>query len=676
MSTANDLDAAAGASSSAEDLHQRAALLGEAGRHGEAVALADRALELRPDLAPAIYCRAVSLLALGEARAAGSGFERYLELEPGDPAGYNNLALALIADQRYEAAVAACDRAIALRPGYARAHNNRAVALLRMRQFAAALAAVDQAVRLEPGYTKALINRATAQRALGQPSAALESFRAAFPDPDALAEACYILMLDLHRGAEARECALLLYKIAPERDGVAGLYHHASQYIADWSDFEPRVQAIVEGIREGRSPTFPWRFLYSADLPAEQQLCARTFARRFREESPLWKGEIYRHDRIRIAYLSSDFHQHATAYLAAGLFERHDRARFECYGLSYGPTPAADPMRNRLQAAFEHFIDVDHCGAREVAARIRELEIDILVDLKGYTTGTRIEILSHRPAPVQIHYLGYPGTLGASCVDYLIADRHVVPPHERGFYDERLVYLPYCYQVTDDRRSEDPQTWTRERAGLPQVGVVLCGFHQTFKLGPALFDVWMRLLHRLPGAILWLLERDAAVTARLEAAAAARGVDPARLIFAPKLPQSEHLGRLRVADLLLDTWPCGAHTTASDALWMGLPVVALRGRAFAARVSSSILQAAGFAELIADSPTDYEALVYRLAAEPQRLRALRARIEGEVRDAPLFNTAAFCRHLELAYQTMWARSQRGLAPDDIAITSIGCDAPI
>jgi protein O-GlcNAc transferase len=409
------------------------------------------------------------------------------------------------------------------------------------------------------------------------------------------------------------------------------------------------------------------RFLYAADLPAEQQLCARAMGRRFRAEPPLWRGEIYRHDRIRVGYLSSDFHRHATAHLTAGLFEQHDRSRVECYALAYGPRPDDDPMRRRLEAGFEHFLDVDALSTREIALRIKALEIDVLVDLKGYTSGTRLEILSHRPAPVQVHYLGYPGTLGADFVDYLIADRHVAPETEQCFYDEKLVHMPHCYQVTDDRRGEDTHAWTRERAGLPPGGVVLCAFHQTFKLNPVVFEVWMRLLTRLPGASLWLLERDSAVAARLREAARARGVDPARLIFAPELPQAEHLGRLRVADVLLDTSPYSSHTTASDALWMGLPLVALRGRAFAARVSSSILHAAGFPELVTDSLTQYEALIYELSSQPERLRALRARIEATVRRSPLFQTASFCRHLENAFQRMWERTQQGLPPEAFAV---------
>jgi protein O-GlcNAc transferase len=652
---------------SVEDHLRLAALLSEAGRHTEAIEHADRALAIAPDLAPAIHCKSSALLALGDASAAQAGFKRYIELVPLDPGGYNNLGLALIATQAYEEAICACDRALQLRPHYARAHNNRAVALLRMRRFAAALDAADRAVALEPRYTKALITRATAQRALWQPAEALESYRQAFPDPEALAEAFYVLMIDLRRGADAQECAKLLYQIAPERDDVAGMYHHASQFIADWSDFDSRVGAIVEGIRAGRRPTFPLRFLYAADLPAEQQLCARAMGRRFRGEPPLWSGEIYRHDRIRVGYLSSDFYQHATAHLTAGLFEQHDRSRFECFALAYGPRPSEDPMRRRLEAAFEHFIDVDTLSTREIALRIRELEIDVLVDLKGYTSGTRIEILGHRPAPVQVHYLGYPGTSGTDFIDYLITDRHVVPETEARFYDEKLVYMPHCYQVTDDRRREDTRTWTRERAGLPAAGVVLCAFHQTFKLNPVIFDVWMRLLTRLPGAVLWLLERDSAVAARLQDAARRRGVDPARLIFAPELPQAEHLGRLRMADLLLDTSPYSSHTTASDALWMGLPLVAVRGRAFAARVSSSILYAAGLAELVTDSLSQYETLLYELSVEPERLRALRARIEATVRRSPLFQTASFCRHLEYAFEKMHERTQQGLPPEAFAV---------
>lgn len=657
---------------SPEDHYRLATLLSTVGRHTDAIQHADRALALAADFAPAIHCKSTALMALGEASAAQAGFQRYVELVPQDPGGHNNLGLALIAAQAHEEAVRVFDRAVQLRPDYARAHNNRAVALLRMRQFPAALDAANRAVALEPGYPKALITRATAHRALGQPAEALESYRQAFPDPEALAEAFYVLMVDLRRGADAQECAKRLYQIAPERDGVAGMYHHASQYIADWADFEPRVRAIVDGIRAGRRPTFPLRFLYAADLPAEQQLCARAMGRRFRAEPPLWRGEIYRHDRIRIGYLSSDFYQHATAHLTAGLFEQHDRSRLECYALSYGPRPSDDPMRRRLEAGFEHFIDIDASGTRDIALRIRELEIDVLVDLKGYTSGTRIEILSHRPAPVQVHYLGYPGTLGTDFIDYLIADRRVVPEADQCYYDEKIVYMPHCYQATDDRRREATVPWTRERAGLPPDGVVFCAFHQTFKLNPVIFDVWMRLLMRLPGASLWLLERDEAVAGRLRASARSRGVDPTRLIFAPELPQAEHLARLRVADLLLDTSPYSSHTTASDALWMGLPLVALRGRGFAARVSSSILHAAGLEELIADSLPQYEALLYELAVDPLRLRALRARIEAMIRQSPLFQTALFCRHLESAYLTMRGRTQSGLPPASFEVLPGAC----
>lgn len=651
---------------SVEEYFRSATRLSEAGRFADAVLQADYALAMAPDFAPAIHCRSASLMALGDASGAHAGFKRYTDLLPQDPGGHNNLGLALIAMQDYEAAINAFDRAIQLRPHYARAYNNWAVALLRTRRFTEALAAAKRAVDLEPHYTKALITLATAQRALGQPVDALDSYRRAFPDPEALAEAFYVLMIDLRRGTEAQECAKRLYEVAPQRDDVAGMYHHASQNIADWSDFSTRVQAIVGGIRAGRRPTFPLRFLYAADLPAEQQLCARAMASRFRAEPSMWQGQIYRHERIRVGYLSSDFHQHATAHLMAGMFEHHDRSRIECYALTYGPTPNGDPMRRRIEAAFEHFIDVDALSSRDIARRILELEIDVLVDLKGYTSGTRLEILSHRPAPVQMHYLGYPGTLGAHFVDYLIADQQLVPDEERTFYDEQLIYMPHSYQVTDDRRAEDTLAWTRERAGLPP-GVVLCAFHQMFKLNPAIFDVWMRLLRRLPQATLWLLERDPAVTARLRDHAQSRGVDPARLVFAPDLPQAEHLGRLRMADILLDTTPYGSHTTASDALWMGLPVVALRGRAFAARVSSSILHAAGLAELITDSLSDYEALLYDLSVHPHRLQALRLRIESKVRQSPLFQTASFCRHLEYAYETVVKRTEQGLPPESFAV---------
>lgn len=644
-----------------------AALLSELGRHKEAVEEARRALALDPDHGPALYNQATSLLALGEAKAACERLTRCADLTPDDPKVHNNLGLALAADRQYEAALRSYDRALGLKPHYGRALNNRATALMNLQRFDEALTDLNRALAIEPRYLRALLNRGAALRAMGRNEAALESYKQALPDVEALANITDLLMKDPRQGADALVCAAELYRLAPERDNVAGTYHAASQALARWSDYESRVAAIAAGVQAGKRPTSPFRLLYVTDAPEDQLACARSAASGIPSQLPLWRGEVYAHTRIRLAYLSSDFYSHATAHLAAGLFERHDRDRFECFALAHGKPPTNDSMRTRLQSAFEHFEDVQALSTRQIAERARSLEIDVLVDLKGYTADSRVEVLGHRPAPVQVHFLGYPGTLGAPFVDYLIADQHVIPSSDECHYTENIARLPHTYQVTDDRRLEGGQIWTRERAGLPANGHVLAAFHQTYKLNPLVFDVWMRLLRRLPQACLWLLDKNSGARSQLRAEAAARGVNPARLVFAPEVPQAEHLSRQRLADLLLDTWPYGSHTTASDALWVGLPVVALSGRSFASRVSASILRAAGLPELIAGSLTDYEALIMSLCTDTGRLRGLRERVESTVRRSPLFDTPGFTRTLENLYEQMCERYRSGLKPAPLEV---------
>ena len=644
-----------------------ASLLAEDGRHEEAIAESAAVLAVDPGFATALYNQATSLLALGRADAAVGALSRCAALTPDDKRVHNNLGLALAAQGRHAAALDAYARALRLDAGYWRALNNRASAHMVLRQFEPALADLDRALRLAPRYARALVNRGTTLRALGRHEAALESYRTAFPDPDALANAMDLLMSELQRSGEALACAAELYRVAPERDHAAGAYHAVSQAVAQWHDYDARVAYIAGRIRGGHWAATPFRFLTVSDAPDEQLACARLVPRRILPAAPLWRGEVYRHRRIRVGYLSADFWAHATGYLAAGLFECHDRERFECFAFSHGRPPPDDPLRPRLQSALEHFADVDRLSDSELGACIRDHEIDILVDLKGYTSGSRLELLHLRPAPVQVHYLGYPGTLGTPAIDYLIADPVVVPPEHDRFYSEAIVRLPHTYQVTDDRRIIDPEPWTRAQAGLPALGTVLCAFHQTYKLTPPVFDVWMKVLRGQPDATLWLLEQSPDATRRLGNEAAARGVDPRRLVFAPSLPQARHLARLRLADLLLDTWPYSAHTTASDALWAGVPVIALQGRGFAARVSSSVVNAAGLPELITGSLVQYESLLAELCADPGRLLALRARVAAGVRTSPLFDTAGFTRALEQAYTRMWSRCRQGLPPAAIEI---------
>jgi predicted O-linked N-acetylglucosamine transferase (SPINDLY family) len=380
----------------------------------------------------------------------------------------------------------------------------------------------------------------------------------------------------------------------------------------------------------------------------------------------LWTGETWRHDKLRAAYLSADFHRHATAYLMAELFERHDRSRFEIIGVSFGVDDKSE-TRKRLVAAFDQFYDVRGKSDEEVAKLLHDLQVDIAIDLKGYTEDARPGILAFRPAPIQASYLGFPGTMGVEFIDYIIADKTVAPFEHQPFYMEKIVHLPDCYQVNDTKRKIAERTPTRQQAELPQQGFVFCCFNNNWKITPDVFGVWMRLLHAVEGSVLWLLGDNESTERNLRMEAQARGIDPVRIVFASRLPLDEHLARHRVADLFLDTLPYNAHTTASDALWAGLPVLTREGTAFAGRVAASLLHAIGLPELVTHSIEDYEALALRLARDPSLLQGYRNRLATNRLTHPLFDTERFRRHIEAAYLQMWEIWQRGEQPRSFAI---------
>ncbi len=383
----------------------------------------------------------------------------------------------------------------------------------------------------------------------------------------------------------------------------------------------------------------------------------------------LWTGERYHHDRIRIAYLSADFYGHATAFLMANLFETHDKARFEISAWSFGPA-VDDEMRTRLRKSFEHFHEIGTISDADVAAMLRAQEIDIAVDLKGYTLNSRTAIFSHRAAPIQVNYLGFPGTMGADYMDYIVGDPVVTPPEHDAFYSEKIVRLPDTYQINDSTRAISERTPTRAEAHLPESGFVFCCFNNNYKITPDVFDVWMRLLNRVEGSVLWLIEDNVAAAQNLRLEAESRGVRAQRLVFVERLPLAEHLARHRLADLFLDTLPYNAHTTASDALWAGLPVLTCMGNIFPGRVAASLLKAVGLPELITENLSDYEALALKLATVPASLAELKSRLARNRLTHPLFDTDRFRRHIEAAYVTIYEYYQRGELPQSFSVMPI------
>jgi predicted O-linked N-acetylglucosamine transferase (SPINDLY family) len=410
--------------------------------------------------------------------------------------------------------------------------------------------------------------------------------------------------------------------------------------------------------------------LFLAGASASQQLAAaRRSAQRIASASPSSVGanapRMSKRERLRIGYFSGDFYSHPVPHLMVGVIEQHDRARFEVVGYDFSP-PAADDYRRRFEAAFDRLVPITGMSDSEAAELIARDEIDVLIDLAGWTKRSRPAVLAARPAPVQMQWLGFPGTLGAPWIDYIVADRVLIGPQDEPHFSEKIVRLPHTYQANDDKRTA-AMTQNRSVYGLPEEAIVFCSFNAAFKLTPEVFDCWLRLLQAVDRSVFWLLQPEGIAVRALVAKAASRGIDPARLIFAPMVEPAEHLARLACADLALDCFPYGSHTTASDTLWAGVPLVALAGDTFASRVSASILTAAGLPELITASLADYYNLALRLAGDRDALAGLRARVRALRTSGPLFNTGQFTRDLERALVATWERHCAGLTPAHIVL---------
>ena len=436
--------------------------------------------------------------------------------------------------------------------------------------------------------------------------------------------------------------------------------------LCDWRDYERNINELFSQIMSGQKATTCFPALGLTDSLQLQHQTALTYtANMFPPDDSL--GDIpkkNRSERIKLGYYSADLHNHATTYLMAELFERHDKSKFELFAFSFGPD-IQDEMRARLLLAFDHFIDVRQQSDQSVAQLSRELGIDIAIDLKGYTTGARPRIFSYRAAPIQVSYLGYPGTLGASYMDYLIADQILIPPESQPYYSEKIAYLPNSYQVNDRKRAISSRRFSKQELGLPEKGFVFCCFNNNFKITPDMLDTWVRILNAVEGSVLWLFEDNPAAGRNLREQATLMGLDPSRLVFAPRMNLPEHLARHEAADLFLDTIPCNAHTTASDALWAGLPVLTCTGEAFASRVAASLLHAIKLPELVTTNIKDYEDLAVELAHNPIKLKQLKDKLAANRLTAPLFNTDLFSTHIEQAYTLMFERYQADFPADHL-----------
>jgi predicted O-linked N-acetylglucosamine transferase (SPINDLY family) len=599
-------------------------------RYREALADFDRAIGINANFADAFVNKGNTLAELKSYGDALPAYDRALALNSNLPAAWLGRAKVLFEFKQYDDALAACDRALALRPDLAEAWLGQGNVFHETGRYDDALAAYDRAVALNSDLAFGWLGRGN-------------------------------VLADTKRHADALAAYDRALALDSDLDYGAGGRILSKMMICDWTDLEMEIAGLLTKLRDGKLPSAPFPLLATTASAADQLQCARRHLQDRPVFPPLWQGEAYVHDRIRMAYLSADFYEHATASLLTGLFERHDRSHFEVTGLSFGPNMNS-PLRHRIEGAFEHFVDVRDKGEREIAELVRSLKIDVAVDLMGFTKNNRVSVFARRPAPIQVSYLGYIGTMGADFIDYVIADEIALPFDQQPFFAEKIVHLPGCFLVTDDRQEVAARTPSREEAGLPPDGFVFCSFNNSYKLAKPVFEVWMRLLAAVPGSVLWLAEANPDMAINLRRETQRCGIAPERLVFAPRVPLPQHLARQRLAGLFLDTAPYNAGATGIAALWSGIPLLTVLGQTFVGRMAASMLHAVGLPELVTQSLEDYEALALKLARDPDLLSGIRRKLQDNLGVTPLFDTDRFRHHLEAAYSTMVDIQRRGQPP--------------
>jgi predicted O-linked N-acetylglucosamine transferase (SPINDLY family) len=528
---------------------------------------------------------------------------------------------------------------LALRPDLAEAWLGRGNVFLFLRQYPDAIASYDKALAIRPNLLEAQLGRGNV-----------------------------FALTKQHR--EAAKAYAVVLKIEPQHPFTKGLLLHQKMLHCDWSGFDSSVAQIEQDLAAGKLSVEPFIVQSVSNSPEMLQRCTELYcqARYPANINAGIRRTAVDHKKIRVGYFSGEFREQATSYLIVGALEQHDTSRFEIYGFDNGWDDGSE-VRRRINAAVRGMIEIRHLGDSSALAMVEEKQIDIMVNLNGYFGEQRMQLFTHRMAPIQVNYLGFPGTLGANYIDYIIADRFVIPETHKPFYHEKVVYLPNCYQANDSKRKIAAGGPNRLECGLPASGFVFCCFNNCYKILPDMFDRWMRILSQVDGSVLWLLGTNQETTSNLCREAAARNIDPRRLVFAKHVPPADHLARHALADLFLDTLPCNAHTTASDALWAGLPLLTCMGGAFSGRAAASLLNAIGLPGLVTKTLEDYERTAVELASSPEKLALVKAKLASNRSTAPLFDTKLFTQHLETGYQAMVDRYRAGREPDHIEVAT-------
>ncbi len=630
-----------------------------------------KAIAINPNMAGFYSNLGLVLRELGQFEAALANFQKSLSIRPGVAETYNNQGNVYAATQRYKEAIESFDLAIRSNPEFASAHYNRGNTLLRIRKLSAAIASYDKAIGLKPDYHQAFDNRGIAFKETAQHAKAMADHDQAIRIKPDYVEAHYNRALALTELKDLESAAVSFQKALSLDAGypfLAGAQLHNVMQLCDWQGLREGLQSLQGHVRQSRPVTTPFVVTGLLDDPALHREVAQIYIQtRFPQSDVL--GPIPARtpsQKIRIGYYSADFRNHAIAYLIAEMLEKHDKDVFEIYAFKLNPGPP-DETSQRLFAAVTQVIHLSDKSDRSAAQLSRALNIDIAIDLGGHTVDSRTGVFAHRCAPVQVNYLGFPGTLGAPYYDYILADATVIPEDQRQHYVEKVVYLPHCYQPNDSQRKISQRIFSRSEVGLPEQVFVFCCFNNGYKILPATFDGWMRILQAVEGSVLWLLDHNPVATRNLQREAQTRGIDANRLIFAARMPLADHLARHRLADLFIDTLPYNAHTTASDALWAGLPVLTCMGTSFAARVAASLLRTMDLPELITHTQSAFEARAIELAKDPSALGAIKSKVLAHRETSPLFDAQLFTHHIEAAYRNMQSRQQAGSPPEHFSV---------
>jgi len=651
--------------------------LKELGQLDAAVKCYEKALDVNPDFAEAHSNLGNAFNELGQPDAAVKFYEKALTVNPDYPEAHNNLTvafyklgLAFMEHGPADDAGKSYEKAPTVHPDYPEAHNNLGVILMEFGQLDAAVECYEKALTIKPDFSEALNNLGNAFNELGQLDAAVKCYKNTLAIKPDYADA-YANQGNVLKGLKRLDEALASYERAivlnPDLDWMLGDSLHTKMHLCIWDDLANRLDEFKNKINNKERVISPFPLLALIDDPEVQRKASEIYANeRYPQSHVLSKIERYpKHKKIRIGYFSADFRDHPVSHLTAELYEIHDRNQFEIYGFYFGPD-TQDEMNLRIKAGVDHFHDVRTMSYKDVALLARSLEIDIAVDLGGFTQNSRTEIFAMSAAPIQISYIGYLGTMGANYYDYLMADQTIIPEKDQKYYSEKIAYLP-SYQVNDSTQSLPETIFTRKDLGLPEAGFVFCCFNNIFKITPTSFDSWGRILEQVDGSVLLIYVDNEQAKINLTKEIALRGIDPSRLVFGKRLPKHEYLARYRVADLFLDTHPYNAGTTASDALQMGLPVLTYIGNSFASRMAASVINAVNLPELITSTQEEYESLAIQLATHPEQLKIIKDKLDNNLPSAPLYDTPLFTQHLESSYLTMYDRYQQGLEPDHIYV---------